>query len=630
MISRSSIALAALLSSVSFGALETAQAHEFSNFYVFGDSLSDAGTYYVVVDGQLQSVRFTVNPGQVWDMRVGEHYGIDVSPYLAIDTVSGTSTVVGGTNYAQGGACVDSGYNIPKCVVYPSNTLGETQQLQTYLASTGGVANPNALYSMWAGANDVFSQAILWNGGAETKEQAIANVATAADQHVANIATLSRAGARYIIVPNLPDISKAPVTGILGDAAFFSEAVTTYNTTLNQDLRRLGGSNIIFVDDFALLNEVIANPAMYGFTNVTSKACTQLFSLTCTANTLVAPNAQNDYLFADIVHPTPAGHALLAEYIESIIDAPGLIGMLAESPIYVGRGIYRTLDTRIGTGTPKGFQLYTNIDYSTYSLDPTRDHSGSDGSATAGYVGLEYGFGNGISVGALLSYASGSYNFSALSGGYDADMFNGTIYANARFGGAFAQLSGTMGSIDYNSIQRQFALGAALRTDMGNTSGIYYGARLATGYDFTFGQATLTPLAQLTYQQATVDGYAETAGNSSAMSFGNQLRELFYVTLGGQASYAFVVSGVTIRPNVQASWNYDFLNQDRSVTAGLLTAPVTFAMPVYQPGRAWTNLAAGLTVEAANGLSCNFTVGEQLGQDQVSSAYVNGGIVYKF
>ncbi|WP_024277378.1 hypothetical protein [Xanthobacter sp. 126] len=57
MISRSSIALAALLSSVSFGALETAQAHEFSNFYVFGDSLSDAGTYYVVVDGQPQSVR---------------------------------------------------------------------------------------------------------------------------------------------------------------------------------------------------------------------------------------------------------------------------------------------------------------------------------------------------------------------------------------------------------------------------------------------------------------------------------------------------------------------------------------------------------------------------------------------
>ncbi|MFG1292346.1 autotransporter outer membrane beta-barrel domain-containing protein [Xanthobacter versatilis] len=630
MVGRSAFIRAAVLWTSIAAGTGAAHAQQFSNFYVFGDSLSDAGTYYVVIDGQLQSVRFTVNPAPVWDMLVGEHYGLGVSPYLAIDTVTKTSTVVGGNNYAQGGACVNSGFNYTKCVAYPDNTLGETQQLEIYLASTGGVAQPNALYSMWAGANDIFTQAIYLSYQLVSEEKAIENVVAAANQHVENIATLSKAGARYIIVPNLPDISKAPVTSLLPQGQFFSDSVSAYNATLYNDLRHLGGSNIIYVDDYALVNEVIANPTLYGFTNVTDKACQQDFAITCTTNTLVAPNAQNDYLFADVVHPTPAGHELLAQYIESIIEAPGLIGLLAESPIYVGRGIYRTLDTRVGTGTPKGFQLYTNIDYSTYTLDPTRDHSGSDGSAAAGYVGLEYGFGNGISVGALLSYGSGSYNFSAQNGGYDADMFNGTIYANARFGGAFAQLSGTVGSIDYNSIKRQFLLGAAVRTNMGDTSGTYYGARLATGYDFTLGQATVTPLAQLTYQQATVDGYAETAGNSSSMLFGNQLRELFYATVGGQASYAFVLSGVTVRPNVQATYNYDFLNQDRSVTAGLLTAPVTFAMPVYQPGRSWTNLAVGLAVEAANGLTCNFTLGELLGQDQVSSAYVNGGIAYKF
>ena len=85
-----------------FGAAE-AQAAQFSNVYVFGDSLSDAGYYrgFLRGLGLPQSVvdgmgRFTTNPGPVWAELVAQYYG-----------VSGPRpSNAGGTIYAQGGARV--------------------------------------------------------------------------------------------------------------------------------------------------------------------------------------------------------------------------------------------------------------------------------------------------------------------------------------------------------------------------------------------------------------------------------------------------------------------------------------------------------------------------------------------
>ena len=59
---------------------------QFTNTYIFGDSLSDAGQY---------GARFTTNPGLTAAMYVGQTYG-----YLT------TPSSQGGTDYAYGGARV--------------------------------------------------------------------------------------------------------------------------------------------------------------------------------------------------------------------------------------------------------------------------------------------------------------------------------------------------------------------------------------------------------------------------------------------------------------------------------------------------------------------------------------------
>src|SRR5947207_15537636 len=84
---------------------------QFSNAFVFGDSLSDAGQY---------GSRFTTNPGLTFPMYLTERYGISVTP-----------SFTGGTDFAQGGARV----NAPAGNLPPGTpNLSVTQQVSTLLA----------------------------------------------------------------------------------------------------------------------------------------------------------------------------------------------------------------------------------------------------------------------------------------------------------------------------------------------------------------------------------------------------------------------------------------------------------------------------------------------------------------
>ena len=94
---------ALLLSLFASVAAPSASAAQFSNVYIFGDSLSDAGYYrgFLAAAGVPSSLvaimgRYTTNPGPVWSELVAQYYGFTAAP----------SNVSGGTNYAQGGARV--------------------------------------------------------------------------------------------------------------------------------------------------------------------------------------------------------------------------------------------------------------------------------------------------------------------------------------------------------------------------------------------------------------------------------------------------------------------------------------------------------------------------------------------
>ncbi|WP_419582742.1 hypothetical protein, partial [Thiolapillus sp.] len=67
----------------------------------------------------------------------------------------------------------------------------------------------NALFSLWGGANDTFYNMGLVGAGLPPTD-AVLNMAVSAQQLVGEAERLAGAGARYILIPNLPDIGATP------------------------------------------------------------------------------------------------------------------------------------------------------------------------------------------------------------------------------------------------------------------------------------------------------------------------------------------------------------------------------------------------------------------------------------
>lgn len=290
----------------------------------FGDSLSDIGTYSPAAASYGSAGRFTTNvPGtQLWNEILAARLGSLLTTY---ETGGFTLPIVvtGGNGYAQGGSRVTLQPGVGNAGLAPSGnpaaaiTLPVVSQIDAHLARNGKFRSDQVVF-VWAGANDLFTQlAIVGAGGSAAAAQTA--VQTAAVELAAQVARIAASGARYIVVLNLPDLGKTPAFAGTAGAPGATGFTQLFNGTLAAQVAALNNAGIVMVDVYTTLNAVIAAPAQYGFTNVTQTACTNTVptnsSLFCTPSTLASASAPNTYLFADSVHPTTAGHKLVANTV---------------------------------------------------------------------------------------------------------------------------------------------------------------------------------------------------------------------------------------------------------------------------------------------------------------------------
>ncbi|HLW12937.1 MAG TPA: SGNH/GDSL hydrolase family protein, partial [Casimicrobiaceae bacterium] len=238
---------------------------QFTNAYFFGDSLTDGGSFKPVLPPG--TGLFTTNPGPVWSQLVAQHYGLNAIP-----------ADQGGTNFAQGGARVTDLPGVPNSP--PTGTATPIAAQVAQLVGAGPL-DRRALYAVWGGANDIFFQLGALGAGAIAPTQLQANVIGAAESLARQAGILNAAGARNVVVFNLPDIGRTPSGAASGQAAQISAVSSLYNTALIGGLDALGAPTIR-VNIQALLNEVEANPAAFGIANVTTPACGTTPSLLCT------------------------------------------------------------------------------------------------------------------------------------------------------------------------------------------------------------------------------------------------------------------------------------------------------------------------------------------------------------
>ncbi|SBV36650.1 Outer membrane autotransporter barrel domain protein [uncultured Stenotrophomonas sp.] len=527
----------ALAAALALAAVPALAQSPFSKTVFFGDSLTDTGYYrpvLVQLDPSASIVgRFTTNPGWVWSDYLADHYGTNAKP-------NGNGQT--GDNYAAGGARVGVDNTNPLNPMLPATPSLKTQ-LNAYLTANGGKADANALYTVWGGANDLFAVA----AGAPAQ----ATIGAAVADQVGMVATLAGAGAQYVMVPNLPDIGLTPSSRAGGAVAMAQGTALSkaYNDALFGGLKQ-AGLQVIPVDTFSILQEIVANPGSYGFTNVGNMACTSASSLTCSPLSYASPGAADSYVFADGVHPTTAAHRILGQYAISILEAPRLQQVLSHSAQTTGRARADQVSAHLVGQQDDGLRWWGNVrgDMQRY------DHADLyDGMAPAGLFGIDWAR-NGTVLGGFAGYGRMDADFGNSQG--DFTQSDTTL---GLFAGWYGERAWVNGQASYSwlstDVTRKVQLGPATHVHKGSPDGSNLTAALNAGYEFgQQGGFRHGPVAGVTWQKVKLDGYVESNASATALGYGDQELDSTVGRIGWQARF----DGGSVRPYVQVTWDHEF------------------------------------------------------------------------
>jgi outer membrane lipase/esterase len=270
------------------------------NLVIFGDSLSDTGNSSLATGGALPNSALyyqgRYSNGPIWVD--------DLAKYLGEPAVQ--PSLAGGLDYAYGGATVAFEHPPPPINSFPRLS----QQIDLYLAAHHPARND--LFVVWAGANDFF-QAFASPWGP-------VNPIVSADTLVSTLQTLANAGARQIVVPNLPPLGETPFLRSLGLQAAADQWTAAFDIELATDVANFQAGNaratIVSVDVAGLFQQMVQPSNPFGFVNTTDPVGPLVPGSVFLAS--VTATDPQDYLFYDGAHPTSKTHQIIG--IEATLE----------------------------------------------------------------------------------------------------------------------------------------------------------------------------------------------------------------------------------------------------------------------------------------------------------------------
>lgn len=289
----------------------------FGRIVVFGTSLSDPGNAFALI-GQMSLPPYDTldqflvpsapygkgghhfSNGATWVEQLARPLGLAGNARPAFQ-----ASGIEATNYAVGGA---------RAREVGTDTL--SVEVKTFLIDFNGAAPSDALYVVEMGANDIRDAlAALVAGG--DGSVIIKDALTAIGK---NIGDLHAAGAKKFLVWNAPNLRLTPAVRILdklfpgtGQAA---EGLTqSFNAGLDAllgSLAGLPGIEIVRLDAYQKLNDLVANPGAFGL-SVVDTACIMpdIPPFEC--------RKPDEFLFWDGIHPTAAVHAIIAQEVAVLL-----------------------------------------------------------------------------------------------------------------------------------------------------------------------------------------------------------------------------------------------------------------------------------------------------------------------
>lgn len=562
------VALSAAVASCALAAPAGAQAID--RVFAFGDSYADIGNLKAVLGPLFPAIYPTgrFSGGTNFVDTLSAHYDAPIVNFAFGGAQAGGTNVVG--------------VGLP----------GFQQEYQAF-AAQGGSFNSNDLVAISIGGND--GRAYWQSGGTLAGvDAATTAVATSA---TAGITTLVAHGAKHIVflagdVGQLPEAIGQPNAAI---GAAFSQ---TYNAKMQATLAPLArlGTQIAYVDATAVGNIVRANPARFGFTDVTN-AC----PLTC----LGSPAMQAQYFFyVDGVHLTSAAFDLIGRYAINQISAPYSFRAVGDLPNHAaqdfGRAMAGRLDLARGTQGPDGLSAYVQYvgGHDRYDADATADGYAYNMHGASG--GVEWRRGP-LSAGGLFMW-SRSHSDAAFDDRTKATSYQIGGYAGLDMGNAFAQFYAGYGWHDLKI--RRTGVADPLTASPHAKSWVAGGR---AGWLADFGRGRVGPVVGLAYAHSRVEAYSEAGDAAAGLNVGSQNVDTLVAS-----------AGLELRPNLApglAPWlrvtaDKNVHGDRRVVDYAPETAPgIVNSFEIGSASnKAFGNLAGGLSARLGARLSLEGTV----------------------
>lgn len=595
-----------------------AAALPFTSVYFFGDSLSDSGQLPDFATGFTTSRTFTNRTGDgqpyITDLNTplttagkgqnvnsgGPVWTQDFTQLLGLDTSlsnPSTTTILGksrqaafaqstGNDYAVGGYRVK---DVVDSIANPSNVENAygISSGPTYMARAGGRADPNALYVLWAGGNDVrdelgsnpittFYNSLATDQGLDTSkfkstkdyqdlwlnasdasrtkaqtaasdsisstalQTAASNVDAAARQLIQQGAvTLAAGGARYMVVLNLPDIGDTPMYRLAGLSGQASALSSSFNAQLDASIRQ-SHLNIVEIDIFTLLADARSMPQTFGFAGDVSQGTSCFGSVEDAHVGVFCPRINPKYgaststpdasklVFNDGIHPTVATHAIIAQYVNSVITAPAQMSLLAATPLMNAAALNTTDYAISAMGVPHAQTWHSigGMDGRHQQIDGQDTSANEKDQIQSMYAGIRYDISDHLSVG-LVTGADHNKSIWPQGGNYSTNSQYFALFGSSRIGWLQSDATIAKTLLDY-STERDVTLGSAILPEIGATEGRLYSASLSLRANLSHNeQLDIGPVISARSQLLEVDSLSETDDsfvgyNATTMKFEQQ------------------------------------------------------------------------------------------------------------
>jgi outer membrane autotransporter protein len=254
-------------------------------------------------------------------------------------------------------------------------------------------------------------------------------------------------------------------------------------------------------------------------------------------------------------------------------------------------------------------------------------------------IGADYRLSSQAVIGGAMGITRNKSEFNGNAGKMDMDGAHltayGTYYQNERF-----YLDGLIkiGSNNYDTRRRVSRTGDLLQQAMGDTDGQEYSLSLSGGYKNNYGALSYGPYGRLSYTQAEIDAYTESAsdptvkGSGSVLSISDQDVDSLTAVVGGQLSYAISKPSGVYLPQARFEWEHQFSDDSRTLSAQFVHDPNSsvFGISTDNPDRDYFNLGLGMTMVIAGGKSGFVFYETRLDQENLTQHWIKGGFRIEF